>query len=177
MYNEPDTFFGIRFIVIIFIWGALGISFMNIDNHQGVFSSMVLYLIPLALDYYGHMPIEKKNKKRKSVGFWSSLIIAAIFMIGASFSGSLNISFIVTNIWFLLPLWILSGFYVYLAGIDWVTYSSDEEIHHRQEIQKIHRKKMRDEPMDKRVSYYKKKKKRESKPQTETAFNDPSSIN
>jgi small-conductance mechanosensitive channel len=151
--KQWDKHFGFRVCCITIVWFVLGGTLVNSENQNTFFSTLILYLLPLTLDYNSHMPLAEKNKKRQNIGLWSTLGLAALF-VGIMFSG-FNVEFLVLNNWVQFITWLLCVFYVYLAIVDWITYSSPEETAHRESIKKAHRERTEHETMTDRVEYYK----------------------
>lgn len=151
--KQLDKHFGLRLCCIAVVWFALGGTLLNSENQSTFFSALILYLLPLTLDYNSHLPKEKKNKSRQALGLWSSVGLAAVF-VGMSFSG-FNFEAVILIDWVQFLIWILCLFYVYLAIIDWIAYSSLEETAYRQRIQTLQRERTRHESMPERVEYYK----------------------
>ncbi|MGG3920702.1 hypothetical protein ABEV41_01910 [Geobacillus thermodenitrificans] len=151
--EKLDKHFGLRLGCIVLLWFALGGTILNSKNQQSFLGALILYLLPLALDYNSQMPKEEKNQRRQALGVWSAVIFASIFA-GMMFSG-FNFESFILQTWFKYTIWILCLFYVVLAAVDWVAYSSPEEIEHRQKIQALYRKRNSHEPFANRVEYYK----------------------
>lgn len=153
MEQQLDKHYGIRLGIIVLIWFALGGTILNSDNQQSIFAALILYLLPLTLDYNSHLPKEKKNIRRQALGIWSTVILASI-LAGMSFSG-INFEPLILYKFVKYTVWLSCLFYVALAGIDWVAYSSDEEREHRERIKSLYREGIKHETMVGRVEYYK----------------------
>lgn len=159
MRTEMDVYYGCRIIVVLFVWCSLGFTFYFTTNHQVVFSSMVIYLLPLSLDYYVQTPFLLGNKKRQLIGFWTSLFSAALFCVLGLLSGSFDISHFVTHWASLWVFWLLSGFFFILSIKDWIAYSSPYEMEHRSKLRELHIKETKGVSMGARTNNYKRKKK------------------
>lgn len=70
MNSQLDNFFGMRFGIIIILVVTLGTSINAATTTQSLLSPMVLFLLPLPLDYYSHNPKLGKNISRKNLGIW-----------------------------------------------------------------------------------------------------------
>lgn len=153
-----DNFFGFRFAIILILLITLGSSITSANNTQSLLSPMILFLLPLALDYFSHNPKQGKNIIRKNVGIWMPLIIAAL-IIGVLLT-QLNLDFLTTFFWVKLLIWLPFIFFGVLAGIDWAAYSNPIEKEHRELVKRVVRSEVFDPPQ-KRVKQYHKEKKRE----------------
>jgi hypothetical protein len=151
--KDLDKHYGLRALCTVIVWIVLGATLEASVNQNTFFSALILFLLPLSLDYNAHMPLSDDNKKWQNVGLWSTLGLVAIF-VGIIFSGR-NVEFLTNNTWVKNITWLLCIFYVYLSFRDWVAYSSPEETAHRERIKRAHRERTGHEPMAERVHYYK----------------------
>ncbi|APC48285.1 hypothetical protein BME96_08935 [Virgibacillus halodenitrificans] len=156
MTHQYDVHYGLRLGCIILIWFSFGGTIINSADQLSFFSAIILFLIPLAFDYYSHQPIETKNIRRKNIGIWSAVILSSICL-GITFTG-FNVEFLVLAIWFKSLVWILAAFYIVMAVSDWASYSSVEEVAHRDRIKKVLRDKKSNESFEERVEYYREEK-------------------
>lgn len=153
-----DYFFGIRLGVIAILYGILTTSIMRATTTYTLLSQIILFLLPMALDYLSHTPYEKKNKSRQSIGFWVSVLgsaFCAIFLLG-----QIELPFILKHVWSKSFISVLFIFYVVLAIIDWITYSSHVEVEYRKRIQSNMRRIKLETPQQRVRKYEKIKKKR-----------------
>lgn len=159
-----DNYFGLRFAVIIVLEITLGASIISASSTQSLFAPMILFLLPLSLDYYSHNPIEGKNIKRKNVGIWVPIILSALIA-GVLFS-QFNFDFLTQSILVKILLWVPFVFFIVLAGIDWTSYSNPNEKEHRELVQRVARSETFDSAQ-KRVKSLSKEKKRNFNPNEE----------
>lgn len=152
-----DNFFGLRFAIILILLMTLGSSIISANNTQSLLTPMILFLLPLSLDYFSHNPKQGKNVKRKNIGIWAPLILAAI-IVGVLLT-QLNLDVLIKFFWVKLLIWMPFSFFGVLAGIDWAAYSNTAEKEHRELVQRVARSEVFDLPQ-KRVKQYSKEKKR-----------------
>ncbi|MDV2683818.1 hypothetical protein RYX56_05780 [Alkalihalophilus lindianensis] len=152
MRASYDYHYGFRALLIIIIWLAFFGTITSTTSETTFFGAILLFLLPLALDYSGHAPLLEGNKKRKMLGLWSALFISAVCM-GFSFS-NLNLEFLTLNPLFQIIVACSGAVYVVMGIYDWVGYSSQEEIEHRDGLKALSRTK-RIEPMAERVQFHK----------------------
>lgn len=108
------------------------------DNTEVIFSSLILYFIPITLDYFGHTPLEEKNERRRNLTLWVSVGLTVLFLALLLMDLELNGFFthIISKSFFC----ILASVFVAVACVDWVTYSTEDEVKHREKIREEQRK-------------------------------------
>lgn len=147
--KQMDYYFGFRFGSFIIIWVVLMITLIGATTSKVILSSLILYFIPIALDYYGHTPLEERNENRRNFALWVSIgltvICIALLLPDANFKAFLV--HIVTKIIFC----IISSLFVCLACIDWVLYSSENEVKYREKIREQQRNQQRIYRFEERV--------------------------
>lgn len=140
--------YGLRACYIIVAWFALGGAISHSKDNTSYLASLMLFLVPLAFDYYNQQPIQKNNQKRRYIGMYSSLFLTSLFF-----------GLMVADIGFEIPMiikkifWFIFSYYAGLSIYDWIGYSSKEETEFREKIRNLHRKKMH-ETFEDRVEYY-----------------------
>lgn len=152
-----DNYFGIRFGIIIILVVTLGTSITSATTTKSLLSPMVLFLLPLALDYYSHNPKLGKNISRKNVGIWLPGILSAFLL--AVLLSPINLDILTNFLWIKVIFWLPFLYFAVLSGVDWTSYSNPEEKNHREMIQRVMRSEVFDSPQ-KRVKQYSKVKKR-----------------
>ncbi|WP_345242515.1 hypothetical protein [Pontibacillus salipaludis] len=159
MEKQFNNHYGIRMLILIITWFAFGGTLLVEDiNHKTFTSALILYLLPIAIDYNSHQPKLDKNKRRKAFGIWSAALVSTIFL-GISFFGGFNFTSLLTvGIGFFtvkFAFWVISITYVFMAAVDWVEYSSPEEYNHREIIRTSMREKYSNDSVEERSEFYK----------------------
>lgn len=154
-----DNFFGIRLSVIIILVITLGSSIIAATSTHTLLSPMVLFLIPLALDYYTHDPKKTSDIKRKTIGIWIPGITSAVLI--AILLTPLNLNFLAQSTIVKTLLWLPFISFIIMAGIDWVAYSNKHEGQQRDVVRRMSRAEVFDSPQ-KRVKFYAHAKRRNS---------------
>ncbi|WEG14165.1 hypothetical protein PU629_07310 [Pullulanibacillus sp. KACC 23026] len=137
--KQMDTFFGIRFGSFILIWVVLLVTIFKTVEPKTILSSLILYSIPIALDYFGHAPLEERNVKRRNLSLWTAIGLTILCL--AFLLIDVNIQWFIDNLYVKSFLCIISSFFVFFAGLDWVGYSTESEFAYRKKIreaQKLH---------------------------------------
>lgn len=154
-----DNFFGIRLLVIIILVITLASSILSATSTQTLLSPMILFLVPLALDYYTHDPKKQSDQKRKTLGIWIPAIVSAVLI--AILLTQFNLDFLTDNKLIKTLLWAPYISFIIMAGIDWVAYSNKQESEGRDIIKRMSRAEVFDTPQ-KRVREYANEKRRNS---------------
>ncbi|MFB1098159.1 hypothetical protein [Terribacillus sp. JSM ZJ617] len=155
MGHNTDHYFLIRFGSILITWIALGGTIASVEKQSTLLSALVLFLLPLALDYFSHQPLQAKNRKRQKIGVCTSVILSSLF-VGLSFSG-MNFEWLMA----IFTKWVLfgtCGFFVYMAMNDLVAYSTIEELEYRRRASEHYRKMRETETLAEKAEYYRGKK-------------------
>lgn len=137
--NEKDIYFGIRLGVITVLVIILIVTITDATSSKVIISSILLFLLPMVLDYYSQLPISPKNKRRKELLFWISVFASII-----TFICLLTIKDYVIKPglnWWKFSISIIWVFYICVAIMDWIKYSSPEEVAHRKKMRKLAKKK------------------------------------
>lgn len=138
---------------------ALGFSIYITKEPVQVFTSLLLFYLPLSLDYWNHKPVTEKDFKRRIIGIIAPGISSAILMGLVMFSSQVNFSFInFFGIKYII--FIISGYFIWLAIEDFVAYSGEEENFQRSKRREAHREKVTESRLDMgdRMHYYQKTK-------------------
>lgn len=154
-----DGFFFIRICYVIICYIALGFSIYITKEPVQVFTSLLLFYLPLSLDYWNHKPVTEKDSKRRKMGIIAPGITSAILMGLLMSSSQINFGFINTfGIKYIV--FVISGYFIWLAIEDFVAYSGKEENLQRSKWREKHRKEVLDNrlAMDERMNYYQKAK-------------------
>jgi hypothetical protein len=149
-----DAYFGIRFLYVFICWGVLLGAIHISESHGSVLTSLMLFFIPLSLDYYNHVPRNAADEKRKNVGIWLPAMLFAVFLVILM----INIPFVnnIINSFFKYLLGVLAFYFVLLASKDWIAYSSSEELEVRSNTRDVHRHNIENERMSDRKRHYQK---------------------
>lgn len=147
-----DKYFGIRFGLYLILFIVLGSTVLKLENMNDMVGPILLYLLPISLDYYTHNPIEEKDKKRAHKGFWGPFYMSCVFF-ALILTGVLQY-ITIDNVFLKILLILPCAYFVYLSARDWTIYSSKEEKIHRDLIKEISRS-QEFEPPKKRVRNYK----------------------
>lgn len=130
--NSVNGFFLIRVAYVIACWGILLIPLMNSTSVLQMVASLMLYYLPLGLDYWTHVPVTADDKKRRTIGVIIPVILASVCFVLIIVSNQFNLSFLMEK-WITMPIWIGSAFFVWLALRDFISYSDPEELKSRAE--------------------------------------------
>lgn len=130
-----DTYFGWRLVVIFVLVMALFYSIVNATTTQVMFSSILLFLLPMILDYHSQQPFLKKNIKRKELAMWGSIFASAIFLVLIMFTKHIQLE-VGIKIW---KLFLITPFlsYIAVAIFDWIGYSSPDELAFRESLREV----------------------------------------
>lgn len=134
---KTNAFYGVRLCMIIVLTVMLEYTIINTDKVNIICSSILLFLLPMILDYFSQSPVSKKNQKRKEKLIWISIFASTItfcFLITTG-TGEVKIGFS----WWKIILCILFFFYICMAIFEWIGYSSPEE-EHRENLKKAGQK-------------------------------------
>lgn len=147
-----DKYFGFRLALYIILFIVLGATVLRLENMNDIFGPIMLFLLPISLDYYTHDPKEDSDIKRAHQGFWWPLFISCVLfalVVTGAFQ-YIEINSLLLKIILILP----CLYFVYLSARDWTVYSGKEEKVHRDLIKDIARS-QEFEPPKKRVKTYK----------------------
>jgi uncharacterized membrane protein len=135
--KQMDNFFGFRLGSSILIWLILYTTIIQSHDSQVILSSMILYFIPIALDYFGQSPLKEKNEKRRNLAFWISIGLT-VLCLGLLMTHA-DLTDIIDSIISKIIIFVTSSGFVAAAVVDWVTYSSESEVAHREKTREHQR--------------------------------------
>lgn len=150
-----NGFFLIRVAYVFACWAILLIPVNNSTSVTQLASSFMLYYLPLGLDYWRHVPITADDKRRKLMGVIIPVIVTTICFVLIVISSQLDLPFILSK-WITVPTWILSGFFVWLAIRDFISYSDEGELRSRAETREKQRERALNYRIEteERIKYY-----------------------
>ncbi|MCC9087986.1 MULTISPECIES: hypothetical protein [Bacillus] len=157
-----DNFYGFRmcysWVVYLVLCGTLN----NVDSETAILNTFALFVLPFALDYYNQQPVTRTNRLRVAICMWGSIILVALFL-GLHMSG-IDVSF-VKQTWLKWGLAIVMVTFPIASIIDWITFSSAEEMKSRVQIRNAYRENIEklNETNAERVEFYNKEKNRPSR--------------
>lgn len=155
-----NGFFLIRVAYVIVCCLALGFSIHLTDSPIQVFTSLLLFYLPLGLDYWTHTPQTEFDLKRRKWGILIPAIISALLIPIIMFSQQVDWSFI-NSYYIKYFIFLPACYFVYLAILDLIAYSdSEEEYQYRENVKQKQREKFvgKQELLGEREQYYKKTK-------------------
>lgn len=138
--KNMDSYYGFRFASFVIVWLVLIVTMWKADNPETIISSFILYLIPIALDYYGQTPLEEKNQKRSNLAFWVSFWATVLFL------GILLADFpngFLTSVIAKLILTVSTTYFIIISCVDWVLFSTEREVKFRESVRE-HKKKQQE---------------------------------
>jgi len=124
-----DLYYGIRLCVIALLVVTLSVTIFTATTLTNILSSILLFLLPMILDYFSQMPVSSTNQRRKAIVVWVSIFASAItiamFLIPF---GNIDVS---GNQWWKVILCLVFVAYIGIAILDWIGNSTPEEKENR----------------------------------------------
>ena len=148
-----NGFFLIRAAYVFICWGIL-FKAMDISLEAPepeltksvipILSGLMLFLLPLSLDYWNHKPNNKKDELRKRIGVGVPVFLFCVYFILMNIDNE-TVNLFIANPWVKFTIWLFSALFVVLAIQDLIAYSSDEEDLSRRQTREAHREKVIDQ--------------------------------
>lgn len=131
---KTNAFYGARLCVITVLVVMLIYTIIVTDKMNIICSSILLFLLPMILDYFSQNPVNERNKKRKEKLIWTSSFASTITFCVLALTGSKEVE--IGFSWWKTILSFVFIFYICMAIFEWIGYSSKEEMDHRKKLQK-----------------------------------------
>ncbi|MCY7748660.1 hypothetical protein MOB18_05970 [Bacillus inaquosorum] len=157
-----DNFYGFRMCYTWVAYLVLCGTLNNVDSETAILNTFALFVLPLALDYYNQQPVKRINRRRVAYCMWGSIILVAFFL-GLHMS-DIDVSF-VKQPWFKWGMACFMVLFAIASIVDWISFSSPEEMKSRAEIRKAYRESIERHKVTlaERVQFHEKEKNRPSR--------------
>ncbi len=126
-----NGFYLIRAAYVFICWGILIVPVLTASSAIQFHASLMLFYLPLGLDYWKHQPKDSHDQWRKNVGIILPSALFCVFLIITIISNEVSLSWMLSGYW-KYPIWLLSGFFVFLALRDLISFSSEAELASRE---------------------------------------------
>lgn len=172
MYKAINGYYLIRVAYVFVCWGILFLPIRLAEVEPQLLTALMLFYLPLGLDYWTHQPKNSDDEKRKYIGIILPAFLFCLFLIFLIINSEVHSTWLLK--WYLkYPIWLLSGFFVWLALRDFISYSTDEEEESRIKTRDSHRVKAEGfrTKQEQRKAYYQKGKTKQfltSKPRSKS---------
>ena len=150
-----NGYFLIRVGYVFVSWGILFIPIVFATNELQMLATLMLFYLPLGLDYWTHVPKDSEDTKRRYIGVGLPLLLFCMSLILFIINTQYQTEFLL-HIFIKVLIWVLSAFFVYLALRDFISYSSEEEDRSNKatrDKQRIKAQKLREDDEERRKYY------------------------